>query len=99
MNRLSLSCEIFFSAGLKDNRHLAYGFLTGILRVAKESIFSGLNNLVVNSVLDRKYSEYFGFTRDEITEMAAYYHASDKIREICNWYDGYRFGNTEIFNP
>lgn len=91
--------RIFFSAGLKDNRHLAYGFLTGILRVAKESIFSGLNNLVVNSVLDRKYSEYFGFTRDEITEMAAYYHASDKIREICNWYDGYRFGNTEIFNP
>ena len=89
----------FFSAGLKDNRHLAYGFLTGILRVAKESIFSGLNNLVVNSVLDRKYSEYFGFTRDEITEMAAYYHASDKIREICNWYDGYRIGNTEIFNP
>ena len=88
-----------FSGGLKDNRHLSFGFMTGILRVAKESIFSGLNNLVVNSVLDRKYSEYFGFTRDEITEMAAYYHASDKIREICNWYDGYRFGNTEIFNP
>lgn len=89
----------FFSAGLKDNRHLAYGFLTGILRVAKESIFSGLNNLAVNSVLDRKYSEYFGFTKDEITEMATYYHAADKVREICSWYDGYRFGNTEIFNP
>ena len=89
----------FFSAGLKDNRHLAYGFLTGILRVAQESIFSGLNNLVVNSVLDRKYSEYFGFIKEEILEMAAYYQVPDKIEEICSWYDGYRFGNTEIFNP
>ena len=64
----------FFSSGLKDNRNLAYGFLTGILRVAKESIFSGLNNLVVNSVLDKKYSEYFGFTRQEVEMMARYYH-------------------------
>ena len=89
----------FFSGGLKDNRHLAYGFLTGILRVAKESIFSGLNNLAVNSVLDKKYSTYFGFTSEEVTQMAAYYGASDKTDEICDWYDGYRFGDTEIFNP
>ena len=68
-----------FSGGLKDNRSLAFGFLTGILRVAKESIFSGLNNLVVNSVLDKKYSTYFGFTADEVAKMAAYYGASDKL--------------------
>lgn len=89
----------FFSGGLKDNKNLCFGFLTGILRVAKESIFSGLNNLVVNSVLDKKYSEYFGFTPDEIKKMAAYYNASDHIAEICDWYDGYCFGDTEIFNP
>lgn len=88
-----------FSGGLKDNKHLSYGFLTGILRVAKESIFSGLNNLKINSVLDNKYSNYFGFTSEEIKEMAEYYGVSDKYGEICEWYDGYRFGKTEIFNP
>ena len=88
-----------FSGGLKDNPHLSYGFLTGILRVAKESIFSGLNNLKINSILDERYSEYFGFTSDEVREMAEYYNASDKYQEICDWYDGYRFGNTDIFNP
>lgn len=89
----------FFSGGLKDNTHLAYGFMTGILRVAKESIFSGLNNLKINSVMDQKYSEYFGFTADEVKEMAAYYKVPEKYSEICEWYDGYRFGSTEIFNP
>lgn len=88
-----------FSGGLKDNPHLSYGFLTGILRVAKESIFSGLNNIKVNSVLDNRYSEYFGFTSQEVKEMAEYYGASEKYEEICQWYDGYRFGKTEIFNP
>lgn len=88
-----------FSGGLKDNPHLSYGFLTGILRVAKESIFSGLNNLKINSILDERYSEYFGFTSDEVRKMAEYYNASDKYQELCDWYDGYRFGNTDIFNP
>ena len=88
-----------FSGGLKDNKHLSFGFLTGILRVAKESIFSGLNNLVINSGLDNKYSAYFGFTPDEVREMARYYGVSEKYDEICEWYDGYRFGNSEIFNP
>lgn len=88
-----------FSGGLKDNPHLSYGFLTGILRVAKESIFSGLNNLKINSILDHRYSEYFGFTPDEVKKMADYYGVSEKYEEICAWYDGYRFGNTEIFNP
>ena len=88
-----------FSGGLKDNRHLSFGFLTGILRVAKESIFSGLNNLKINSVLDNRYSEYFGFTAEEIREMARYYGVPEKYDEICTWYDGYRFGKTDIFNP
>lgn len=89
----------FFSGGLKDNENLAYGFLTGILRVAKESIFSGLNNLKIDSLLDDAYSRYFGFTQDEIKDMLAYYNASEKYQEVCDWYDGYQFGKTEIFNP
>ena len=88
-----------FSGGLKDNPHLSYGFLTGILRVAKESIFSGLNNLKINSILDGRYSEYFGFTAEEVQEMAQYYGVPEKYSELCEWYDGYRFGNTDIFNP
>lgn len=91
--------RVLFSGGLKDNPHLSYGFLTGILRVAKESIFSGLNNLKINSVLDNRYSEYFGFTPAEVKEMADYYGAPEKYGELCEWYDGYRFGKSEIFNP
>lgn len=98
-DKVILFMRNLFSGGLKDNRHLSYGFLTGILRVAKESIFSGLNNLTIHSVLDNKYSSYFGFTSDEVKEMAKYYGVPDKYNEICEWYDGYRFGNTEIFNP
>lgn len=89
----------FFSRGLKDNKFLSFGFLTGILRVAKESIFSGLNNLKVYSVLDNRYSQYFGFTAEEVAEMATYYNKKDKLAELADWYDGYRFGDTEIFNP
>lgn len=98
-DKVILFMRNLFSGGLKDNRHLSYGFLTGILRVAKESIFSGLNNLKINSILDNKYSEYFGFTAEEVKEMAVYYGAADKYDEICAWYDGYRFGKTDIFNP
>ena len=86
----------FFSGGLKDNSHLAFGFLTGVL---KESIFSGMNNLKTNSILDTNYSSYFGFTNEEIKDMLVYYEYEDKYQEILEWYDGYRFGNTEIFNP
>ncbi len=88
-----------FSGAFKDNRHLSYGFLTGILRVAKESIFSGLNNLSVNSVLDIRYSRYFGFSKDEVSAMLQYYGVETKLSEVCEWYDGYLFGETEIFNP
>ena len=98
-DKVILFMRNLFSGGLKDNRHLSYGFMTGILRVAKESIFSGLNNLTIHSVLDNKYSTYFGFTSEEVREMVEYYGVSEKYHEICEWYDGYRFGKTEIFNP
>lgn len=98
-DKVMLFMRNLFSGGFKDNRHLSYGFLTGILRVAKESIFSDLNNLTINSVLDNKYSSYFGFTSDEIKQMAAYYGVQEKYDELCDWYDGYRFGKTDIFNP
>ena len=89
----------FLSGGLKDNPDLAFGVLTGIMRVSKENLFSGLNNLMVNTVLDEKYSDYFGFTEEEVQEMASYYRRTTAMDEIRFWYDGYRFGNTEIYNP
>ncbi|MCI8550903.1 MAG: AAA family ATPase [Lachnospiraceae bacterium] len=98
-DQAALFMRNLFSGGLKDNRHLSYGFLTGILRVAKESIFSGLNNLKVNSILDNQYSEYFGFTQEEVKTITSYYKVEEKYGEICVWYDGYRFGESEIFNP
>ncbi len=88
-----------FSGAFKDNSHLSFGFMTGILRVAKESIFSGMNNLKINSIMENRYSEYFGFTHDEIKNMLSYYNKSEKYFELCDWYDGYRFGNMDIFNP
>lgn len=87
------------SGALKDNSDLAFGFMTGILRVAKESIFSGLNNLTIQSVMEEKYSEFFGFTADEVRAMCSYYCVEDKYEEISEWYDGYVFGDKEIYNP
>ena len=89
----------FFSTALKDNPCLTFSVLTGILRIGKESIFSGLNNIRIYSVLDKKYSAYFGFTIDEVKAICEYYNASEKLIEIKEWYDGYKFGETEIFNP
>lgn len=89
----------FFSGAFKDNKNLSYGFLTGILRIAQESIFSGLNNLTVNSVMDEEYDKYFGFTCEEVEEMLSYYGVSEKENELKDWYDGYLFGNEEIYNP
>lgn len=89
----------FFSGAFKDNKHLAYGFLTGILRIAQESVFSGLNNLSVNSVMDEEYSNYFGFTYPEVQKMMRYYGVTGKEAELKEWYDGYFFGSTEIYNP
>ncbi|WP_026510870.1 AAA family ATPase [Butyrivibrio sp. LC3010] len=91
--------RIFFSGAFKDNKYLSYGFLTGILRIAQESIFSGMNNLSVNSVLDAEYDEFFGFTYPEIHKMMDYYGILDKEGELKEWYDGYKFGDEEIYNP
>lgn len=89
----------FFSGAFKDNKNLSYGFLTGILRIAQESIFNGLNNLTVNSIMDEEYYNYFGFTGEEVTRMLEYYGVSEKESELRDWYDGYLFGSKEIYNP
>lgn len=89
----------FFSGAFKDNKNLSYGFLTGILRIAQESIFSGLNNLNVNSIMDCDYDKFFGFTHQEVLDMLAYYNVLDKEEELKDWYNGYLFGNEEIYNP
>lgn len=89
----------FFSGAFKDNKHLSYGFLTGILRIAQESIFSGLNNITVNTIMDDEYSEFFGFTASEVRDILKDYKLSDKFEEVEKWYDGYIFGQSEIYNP
>ncbi|MCD8206095.1 MAG: ATP-binding protein [Clostridia bacterium] len=89
----------FLGAGLKGNNNLNFAVLTGVTRVSKESLFSGLNNIEVYSVLDGKYSRYYGFTKDEVIEMLKDFGAEDKFDEACDWYDGYIFGDTEVFNP
>ena len=89
----------FYSEVLKGNDALEFAVLTGVLRVAKESIFSGLNNLKVCSVLSEDYSDVFGFTGQEVARMAADLQREDKLPEIRAWYDGYSFGGSEIYNP
>jgi len=87
------------SSALKDNPHLRFALITGCLRISKESIFTGLNNLKVISILDKYYSEYFGFTQVEMDNMLEYYGLSDKRQIVRDWYNGYLFGNTEVYNP
>ncbi len=89
----------FLSGAMKDNVHVEMGIMTGVLRVAKEGILSGLNNLAVWTVFEPEFSEYFGFTEDEVRTMAEYYGVPEKMDEIKRWYDGYDFGGTEIYNP
>jgi hypothetical protein len=84
---------------LKGNQHLQKGVLTGILRVSKESMFSDLNNVEVYSVLNKNYNRYFGFTQSEVDEMLDYYGLSHSHQDVKNWYNGYYFGNEEIYNP
>lgn len=88
-----------FESALKTNNSLEFAVMTGCLRISKESIFTGLNNLRVNSVRTDAFSEYFGFTAEEVRSLAEYYGISDKIDDIKNWYDGYYFGLTDIYNP
>ena len=89
----------FLSSALKTNRALDFAVLTGVLRVAKESIFSGLNNLSVCSVLSRKYSNILGFTPAETAVMAEDLGVEKKLPELRQWYDGYRFGTEDMYNP
>lgn len=88
-----------YSSVLKDNPYLHMGVMTGIIRVNKAGIFSDLNNLKLNTILDDMYSEYFGITEKEIEEILAYYDMEYEMPEVKLWYDGYRFGNAEIYNP
>ena len=88
-----------FGNVLKTNSNLYFAVLTGCLRIAKESIFTGLNNFEVLSVLDVQYDEYFGFTDAEVHDMLDYYDLSGHYKEVKEWYDGYQFGNTEVYCP
>ena len=88
-----------FDNALKTNSSLEMAVLTGCLRVSKESLFTGLNNLQVNSVLTQDFSEHFGFTEHEVLEMTQYYGIEKQFSTIKEWYDGYLFGQTEIYNP
>ena len=88
-----------YSTVLKSNTHLQFSVMTGILRIAKEGIFSGLNNLKVNSIFSEKYSEYYGMTEEEVLEGLKYYNLEYEINDVKDWYDGYQFGNTEVYNP
>ena len=88
-----------FESALKTNDALEFAIVTGCLRISKESIFTGLNNLEINSVLSNNYAEYFGFTGEEVEQMLKNYGLEEKLSEVKQWYDGYLFGETEVYNP
>ena len=88
-----------FESALKTNESLKFAVITGCLRISKESIFTGLNNLNVVSVLNEDYAEYFGFTQQEVDTLFEFYGITQKREEARRWYDGYLFGNTEVYNP
>ncbi|MGN0263810.1 MAG: AAA family ATPase [Oliverpabstia sp.] len=88
-----------FESALKTNDSLEFAVITGCLRISKESIFTGLNNLQIISLLSNDYSEYFGFTQEEISDLLHYYLLEERQEELKKWYNGYRFGNTEVYNP
>ena len=84
---------------LKTNDSLKFAVMTGCMRISKESIFTGLNNLKVLSITDERFDEYFGFTDEDVKEMLRYYDREDHYEEMRNWYDGYRFGSTDVYCP
>ena len=88
-----------YSTVLKSNTHLQFSVMTGILRIAKEGIFSGLNNLQVYNIFEEKFSEYYGLTEEEVLEGLKYYDLEYEINDVKDWYDGYQFENTEVYNP
>ena len=89
----------FMTAALKDNDYLEKGVLTGVMRVARESLFSGLNNLSVWTLLDEPYCKQFGFLETEVEELLNYYGIESQLKEVRDWYNGYMFGNAVIYNP
>ncbi len=88
-----------FESALKTNDYLQFAVITGCLRISKESIFTGLNHLKIISILDQRYSEHFGFTEAEVRQIMAYYGVESRFPVMKEWYDGYTFGNTEVYNP
>lgn len=88
-----------FSQTLKTNSSLQFAIITGCLRISKESIFTGINNLLVNTIVDTEYDEYFGFTDEEVQRMVSYYGMEASYETIKEWYDGYQFGNSNIYCP
>ena len=88
-----------FESALKTNPALEFSVITGCLRISKESIFTGLNNLEVNSILSDIYSDFFGFVQPEVDDMLRYYGIQDKRGDMKKWYDGYTFGGSEVYNP
>ncbi|MCM1303607.1 MAG: ATP-binding protein [Lachnospiraceae bacterium] len=88
-----------FESALNTNDCLQFAVITGCLRISKESIFTGLNHLNIISVLDQKYSEHFGFTEPEVQQAMAYYEAEQRFPTMKEWYDGYLFGNADVYNP
>ena len=88
-----------FSQVLKTNKNLYFAVITGCLRIAKESIFTGLNNFKVRTISDVQFAEYFGFTADEVRDLLHYYALEDKFEVLKEWYDGYRFGTSEVYCP
>jgi hypothetical protein len=88
-----------FESALKTNSLLEFSVITGCLRISRESIFTGLNNLNIISILNDRYAEYFGFSDNEVQEMAKYYELEEKYLLIRDWYNGYVFGHTNIYNP
>ena len=91
--------KIFLGEALKTNQYLKIGVLTGIIRVIKTGIFSDLNNLKVYSILEKKYSEFFGFTEEEVKKALQYFNIEEELANVKYWYDGYKFGNSELYNP
>ena len=91
--------KVFLGEALKTNQYLKMGVLTGIIRVIKTGIFSDLNNLKVYSILEKKYSEFFGFTEEEVKKALQYFNIEEELANVKYWYDGYKFGNSELYNP
>jgi len=98
-NEMTGFIRSLFESALKTNDALEFAVITGCLRISKESIFTGLNHLNIISILDKQYSEHFGFTADEVRDVISYYEREDRMDDMKMWYDGYTFGNTDIYNP